>query len=116
MKRLIPALIILIFTLATCLYSNITVSRACDQTEKDINAFENKTVSATKLEENWQKQKEKMSIFVNHKFLDDISIYVGQLTQYYTLQDNASSRTLENIKTTLYMIKEEQKLTYHSFY
>lgn len=114
MKRLIPAAIILIFTLATCFYSHFAVSRACAQTLKDIDSFSNNSISAEQLEKSWQKQKEKMSIFVNHELLDAISIHVGQLTA--TEEINALNLTIKNIETDLFMIKEEQTLSINSFY
>ena len=67
MKRLIPASIMIIFIAALCIYSNVYVNRACEQTVIDIeqyyeNCFSNsgstiETLSQN-LENNWQKRKE----------------------------------------------------------
>ena len=64
-----------------------------------------------------QEQKENMSLFVNHGFLDKISIYIGQLT---VASSNDTSPELnavyKNIESVLVLIKAEQKFGLHSFY
>lgn len=116
MKRIIPAVIILIFTISLCICSHTLVDRACDATQSDINDYRNNSISADKLEQLWQKRKEKMSLFVNHGFLDDITIHIGQLTAYDNPNDERFDNTLKSIQTLLTMIKEEQQLAAHSFY
>ena len=116
MKRLIPATIILVFTISLCICSHILVDRACDNTLKDINDFYNQTINAQSLQNSWQKRKEKMALFVNHSFLDEISLYMGQLAVYNDFNSEYFEHTLKNIQTTLSMIKAEQQLSAHSFY
>lgn len=117
MKRLIPAGIILIFIISVCIFSNIYVDRACEQTADDINAYYNQTISADTLQSSWNRQKEKMSLFVNHGFLDKISIYIGQLTLTENKDNPPESDAIyKNIQTVLSLIKEEQEFDLHSFY
>ena len=117
MKRLIPASIILILLITICFCSHSYIDKLCKQTALDIEKYRNQTIAASVLEENWKNQKEKMSIFVNHEFLDKISIYIGQLTASdITANPDVLETTYKNILTVLSMIKEEQRLELHSFY
>lgn len=117
MKRLIPAGIILIFIISICIFSNIFIDRACEQTIDDINAYYDQNISADVLHDSWNRQKEKMSLFVNHGFLDKISVYIGQLTMGESESNPPESDTIyKNIKTILSLIKEEQEFDLHSFY
>ena len=126
MKRLIPASIMIIFIAALCIYSNVYVNRACEQTVIDIeqyyeNCFSNsgstiETLSQN-LENNWQKRKETLELFVNHSFLDKISLYIAQLP-VLAQSGNETQFILvcENIKELTEQICEEQKFALHSFY
>lgn len=126
MKRLIPASIMIIFIAALCIYSNVYVNRACKQTVTDIeqyyeNCFSNsgstiETLSQN-LENNWQKRKETLELFVNHSFLDKISLYIAQLP-VLAQSGNETQFILvcENIKELTEQICEEQKFALHSFY
>lgn len=126
MKRLIPASIMIIFIAALCIYSNVYVNRACEQTVTDIeqyyeNCFSNsgstiETLSQN-LENNWQKRKETLELFVNHSFLDKISLYIAQLP-VLAQSGNETQFILvcENIKELTEQICEEQKFALHSFY
>ena len=114
MKRLLPAVILLTFAVLLCFYSHVSINRHCDDTMKDINDFYSGKISSETVQNNWHARKDKMSIFANHEFLDKITIYVGQLTTD-TRNSNDVSIYL-NIKTVLSMIKDEQRLSEHSFY
>lgn len=117
MKRLIPAAIILILLISVCIGSHIYVDRACEKTLIDINAFQDKKISASTLENFWKERKEQMGIFVNHSFLDKISLYIGQLTLSIEKDNSSEFDTVyKNIETLLELIKAEQKLALHSFY
>ncbi len=117
MKRLIPATIILIFVISVCTAAHICIDRACDQTIADIESFYNEEISGKQLEKIWKDRKEKMSLFVNHEFLDEVSVYIGQLTLSSEEDDIPElDMAYKNIKTTLSLIKAEQTLALHSFY
>ena len=117
MKRLIPATIIFIFIISLCFSSHVLVYKITNKTLDDIDSFYNKTISAKQLQQSWQKNKEKLSLFVNHGFLDDISVYVGQLTIADADIKSPEFETIhKNILTIINMIKEEQRFASHSFY
>lgn len=116
MKRLIPATVILIFIISLCFTSHFLVNKICNQTIEDINKFRDKSTSAQNLENTWKKSKEKLSIFVNHGFLDDVSVYISQLTLFTADNSSQFDTIYKNIETMIDMIKEEQRLATHSFY
>ncbi len=107
----------MVILISICVYSYFYIDKSCKQTASDIERYRNKTLSSSALEDNWVNQKEKMSIFVNHEFLDKISIYIGQLAVSDSSADNTTfDITYKNILTVLSMIKEEQRFGLHSFY
>lgn len=116
MKRLIPAVIILLSVIVVCNISHNYVNNVCDKTTENIENYHNKEIDSDTLEKNWECQKEKLGIFVNHGLLDDISMSIGKLTLYDTRSDNRFYEAYRDIQTTLEMIKEEQKFGLHSFY
>ncbi len=116
MKRLIPAAIILVFIISICIGSHICVDHACRKTIDDIENYQNKNITAAQLENSWKKRKEQMSLFVNHGFLDKISVYIGQLT--ISTDDNSPEfdTVYKNIESVISLIKAEQEFALHSFY
>ena len=115
MKRLIPAAIIFVLIILMCISSNRLVKSECQKTLTDVRAFHNKELSYNSLKNKWQQRKEKMSIFVNHNFLDKISIYISELDPSpATNEKNAA--TLRNIEAVLSLVVHEEQLGQHSFY
>ncbi|MBR3968242.1 MAG: DUF4363 family protein [Clostridia bacterium] len=114
MKRLIPAAIILVFIITICFVANIYVNQNCDLTLENIKKYQNNEISSSKLESIWQEQKEKMALFVNHGFLDKITIYIGQLSA----KENKAELDVvyQNIESVIKLIKAEQDFALHSFY
>lgn len=116
MKRLIPAVFILTFTVFICIYAHTFVKQCCTQTIDDVKKYSNDEISAAELENSWKERKEKMAIFVNHGFLDNISLYIGQLTLSPNNTSAEFTHAHKNIESTLALIKAEQKFGFHSFY
>ena len=116
MKRLIPAAIILLFIISICIIAHIFLDHACEKTLDDIEHFYNGSITAAQLENRWKERKEQMALFVNHDFLDKISVYVGQLA--LTTDDNSPDHNViyKNIESVLSLIKAEQEFAPHSFY
>ena len=114
MKRLIPAAIILVSIITICFVANIYVNQNCDLTLENIKKYQNNEISSSKLESIWQEQKEKMALFVNHGFLDKITIYIGQLSA----KENKTELDViyDNIESVIKLIKAEQEFALHSFY
>lgn len=116
MKRIIPTLIIIVTVISVCTFSHCYVYKTCDKTLNDINLYRNQKIDADTLKNNWKKQKDKLELFVNHGLLDDISIYIGELTVEKTFNGDDFFTTFNNIETSLKLIKDEQRLALHSFY
>ena len=116
MKRLIPAIIILVFTISVCISSHIYIKHACNDTLDDIKKYQNQSISASALESSWEQRKDKMSIFINRGFLDKISIYIGRLTVIDNTESLEFNTAQKNIATLLSMIKTEQRFAAHSFF
>ena len=117
MKRIIPAGIILIFMISVCFISHHFVEKHCNQTLQNLSKYKNKEITYTELNEKWKEDKEKMSLFANHSFLDEISIYIGQLKAYESKpQAPQFEATMQRVESLLLIIKEEQQLRLYSFY
>lgn len=117
MKRLIPAAIILVFTITACICANIYIEKACDKTLENIEEFCDEKITSDELEELWHQRKENMALFVNHSFLDQTTIYIGQLT--VALYDSDTSKfnmIYKDIESVLSLVKDEQKFSVESFY
>lgn len=114
MKRIIPAVIIIVFVIIICIGANVYVKQKCDITLEYINKYRTGEITSQQLENYWQDQKEKLSLFVNHDFLDKITVYIGQLT----IKENSVNFdvTYKSIESVLKLIKEEQEFALHSFY
>lgn len=114
MKRLVPAVIILVFVVIICIVANVYVKQKCDITLEYINKYRAGEIDSQQLESFWQEHKEKLSLFVNHDFLDKITVYIGQLT----LKENEINFdvTYKSIESVLKLIKAEQEFALHSFY
>lgn len=116
MKRLLYAVIVLITLISLSFYSNLQVNQHCTDTIKDIKNFSTKKISAKELTKLWHERKEKMSLYVNHDALDQISLYIGQITLGDNHEDENFAFAYQNIETLLALILEEQQLAAHSFY
>ncbi len=116
MKRLIAAVIILVFIISICSFSNFYVTRICNQTVGDIDLFlQNGDTKA--LENSWHIKKEKLEIFANHSFLDKISLSIAELPTLTQSGDTTHVMLVcERIKELTEQIKQEQKFGFHSFY
>ena len=116
MKRLIYAIIIILFLVSLTFYSHYTVDNYCNDMLTDVEKFSNQKLSSETLTHNWTERKEKMSMFVNHDFLDQITLYIGQITLGNSQEDENFWVALKNIETLLSAIKADQRLAAHSFY
>lgn len=116
MKRLIYATAVLILAITLTVYSHFAVNSATKKTIDDINKFCDQKITSEKLVSNWKQRKENMSAFVNHDFLDQISLYIGQITLGDSSEDENFVTAYQNIMTLLSMIQDEQRLAPHSFY
>ena len=116
MKRLFYAIIVLILLVSLSVYSHVAVDNYCQETLTDLKNFSGKKISADTLTKSWRERKEKMSAYVNHDFLDQISLYIGQITLGDNHEDENFMVAQQNIETLITLIRDEQKLAAHSFY
>lgn len=116
MKRLPYAIIALILLFSMSIYSHVSVNEYCKETITDLKDFSDKKISANTLTQSWHERKEKMSAYVNHDFLDQISIYIGQISLGDNHEDENFMVAYQNIETLITLIRDEQKLAAHSFY
>ena len=126
MKRLIPACILSVIIVCSCILGQITVKKYCNTAYNDIKECkedfldgksENAYNSTVKIEKNWKKQKAVLAVFVNHSLLDEISQSVVQLPELAKAdgKDTFLGECSE-IQSMLTLIKEEQRIRGESFY
>ena len=116
MKRLIYAAVILIALISLAFYSHFAVNRYCNDTINDVQNFASNKITSETLTKSWNKRKNKMSIYVNHDFLDQITMYIGQMILGDNHEDENFKIAYKNIETLIKLIREEQKFAAHSFY
>lgn len=116
MKRLIAAAVILVFLISICAYSNTYVTRICNATVDELDRFL-QNGDSEELENSWHKSKEKLELFVNHSYLDKISLSIAELSTL-SKSDNTTNieLTCNRIKELTDQIKDEQSFGFHSFY
>ena len=117
MRRLIPAAVILILTVAVCIYGHFYIKKACKSTLMDIDDFRNQKISAEELESRWHDREKNMAVFVNNGLLDKITVYIGRLTVAFNEDSFADVDVIcKDIGSVLKLIKEQQSFTGQSFY
>ncbi len=126
MKRLIAAAVLLVIIVMLCITGNVYVVHACQDTTRDIENFYTQICKSDnpnfdklskELNEKWIKRKEKLGLFVNHEFLDKISLYISELPMLVKIGNkNEIALVCENIKTICNQMTDEQKFALHSFY
>ena len=126
MKRLIPAVIILVCIISICICANVYVGRTCEQMLDTIDKYYADCTNASnteinqltnKLKSTWYNKKEKLALFINHSFLDKTTVYINELP--VIIEDGTHHEfmlTYANIKTLFSQMKAEQKFALHSFY
>lgn len=126
MKRLIPCAIIAVLIIVGCFVGHGTAKKECDATRNQLHdceaAFENNDFEkaikiAEKIKKNWESREEKLAIFVNHSFLDQISDNLAELPFYANEQNKSYGLSkISATKKLLKHIEEHQKLIPESFY
>ncbi len=126
MKRLIPACILSVVIICSCILGQITVKKYCNSVYDDIKECKEDFIvgksesaynNAIKIEKNWRRQKAVLAVFVNHNLLDEISQSVVQLPELAKAdgKDTFLGECSE-IQSMLTLIKEEQRIRGESFY
>ena len=126
MKRLIPCTIIAVLIVFGCIIGHKTAKSECDKTRKQlkdceaafINGDYNEAIKiANTIKKDWENREEKLAIFVNHTFLDQISDNLAELPFYANEQNkNYGLSKISGTEKLLKHIEEHQKLMPESFY
>lgn len=126
MKRLIPACILALVIICSCIVGQIVVKKYCDNVYNDLKECKEQFVSgetstaynlSVEVKENWKGNKAVLSVFVNHNLLDEISQSVMQLPEFAKADGKDTFLgECSKIQSMLALIKEEQRIRGESFY
>lgn len=126
MKRIIPASLILISVILICIFGNYYVKNVCRDLKSDlsecIDAFsdgdnEKAAVYADDINKRWQSEKKGLAVFVNHAFIDEISVSANALPYYLRLKsDEMVYGEYSNILVAIRHIVSEHSVTADNFY
>lgn len=125
MQRLIAVVIIFATIIGICFYANYAVSEVCIKIEDELSLIEKKAVSneweyakneVADIREFWDKNKRKMSVFVNHGDVENFTIALKKLEIIAAEENIAEFRIqLNEIKQIAEIIVEEQRFTLDCF-
>ncbi|MBP3706413.1 MAG: DUF4363 family protein [Clostridia bacterium] len=126
MKRLIPSSIIAVLIIVGCIIGHYIAEKECAAARKQLKeckeAFINgdyttATEIAIEMKNNWEESEEKLAIFVNHSFLDQISENLAELPYYLNEQNHSYGLSkISGTEKILKHIEEHQSLVPESFY
>lgn len=122
MRRLIAAVILLIFIISAYFTGFIFISNTCDTADdllknciSSYNEGNNAKTQAKQLEKYWTKKEKLLSIFADHKEIDEIELAISNLTIYSsTTQKELFSEYSKTVKTLLHQLKEDIIPSIHS--
>lgn len=122
MKRLIAALILLVFVLTAYFTGYFYISNTCKQANElleECTAAYNNGKDASepteKLDKFWSEKEKPLSVFVNHAAIDEIELAIASLLIYSsTAEDELFFEHSQNIKTLLHQLMEDTVPGVHS--
>lgn len=123
MKRLIAAVLILIFIISVCAIDRITIKYFCTKTQKELTVCRELFLSGEtkeaiircrRLKNNWKHRQACLAIFVNHSLLDAISISVSRLS--VAKDEDIFLGEYAEITWGLSQIVDEETFSVKSFY
>lgn len=123
MKRLIPAAVLTIILIILCVFSKVTVDRVGKKTNANIkeclesieNDKKDSEKKIKKLETEWKKNMNVMSLFVNREKLDQVSGNIQTLKKYTDSRDEFDEACAK-LKVIIDDIIEEQSLSLITFF
>ncbi len=124
MKRLIPAGILLVFVILTYFLSTTYILKSCNSTlelvETAINEYTENNLAkeiSKEIKDYWQKEEKILSLFVNHKHIDEVELAISSMIVYASEKDNVLFyENADKIKVLIHQIKEETKISTHSIF
>lgn len=126
MRRIIVAVGLLFFIVATIFLGNYIVNRQCQIVKEEIKDV-GKMIEASKeddakqkicnIKDLWHKKKAIISIFSNHEPLDEITVHIDELYCAVKIKDaNKAAVLMAEISAYIDRITEEQRIHTESFF
>ena len=124
MKRIIPALIILVIVIASYFGSYVYINNVCDTVNEGIEACikeyeEHGTAKADAkwLKNYWDEKEKILSFFVNHSMIDEVEMAISNLKLHSSFKENYMFYdACDTTKTLLHQIIEDTKISAHSVF
>ena len=124
MKRIIPAVIILIIVIGSYIGSYIYINNVCDTVKEGIDACLNEykehgtaKADAKWLENYWDEKEKILSFFVNHAMIDEVEMAISNIKLHASFKENYMFYdACDNAKTLLHQIMEDTSISAHSVF
>lgn len=124
MKRVIPAIIILLIVIASYFGSYVYINNVCYTVNEGIEAClkeyeEHGTAKADAkwLKNYWDEKEKILSFFVNHAMIDEVEKAISNVKLHSSFKDNYMFYdACDTTKTLLHQIMEDTKISAHSVF
>lgn len=126
MKRIVPATLLFLFIIGISICSMYYTKNVCNETAEKIEKcytefssgnLESASRTAEELKEEWHRKHKRLSAFVYHHLLDDVTVYIEQIPLYSKLNYEEKFYTAcQNADTVLEQIVHESKFKISCFY
>ncbi|MBQ3547718.1 MAG: DUF4363 family protein [Clostridia bacterium] len=124
MKRIIPAIIILLILVGGYLGSYVYINNVCDTaTEgieaclKEYEAHGTAKADADWLKNYWDENEKILSFFVNHELIDRVEMSITNIKLHSAFKENYMFYdACDTAKTLLHQIMEDTKISAHSVF
>lgn len=122
MKRIIAAVVLIVFIVGIYLTGYFYIGFTCKETEKKIEACvaaykeqEDIKRHITNLEKYWSSKEKLLSVFTNHAAIDEIELAIESLSVHSKYPDNEMFYEYSTtLKTYIHQIMEDTKPGMHS--
>lgn len=126
MKRLVYALIILLFITTVCIIGSVLICEYCERSREELrfcvslceeDNWEAAKSSSGEAVNKWEARRKIMAIFIDHKLLNSITELMHTLPIYANMQSEINFRAASTeIEVILDRIEHMQKLYAENFY
>lgn len=124
MKRILPAILILMIIIITYISSCIYINNVCEivagKIDKCIKSYDennNTKLYTEELNQYWSEKEKILSIFVNHELIDEVELSISNLKLHSDFKENEMFYdACDTTKVLLHQIIEDTKITVHSVF
>ena len=124
MKRLIPAIIILIILISSYFGSYVYINHVCDTVKQGVEDCLNEykehgtaKADAKWLKNYWDENEKILSFFVNHAMIDEVEMAISNIKLHASFEENYMFYdSCDKTKTLLHQIMEDTKISAHSVF